>query len=244
VVADSRADTVDRSDELLDEIPASDARPPLDVLLIDASALNRSCFSAGIDNDDSIRLVACATIDQIPPDVFPRGAPDIVILRLIAEEIAESDIADRLQRLDELFPVAAIILIIPTAEPRHILTALQHEIVGLTTDQLSMASTIEVMRLVHAGMVVYPPILFESLRTVGAADESASSVSLRSGINKLTRRQYEVLRLLAGGMPNKAIAQELGISDSTVKVHIRAIMERMGLVNRTQAAARFLRSQF
>ncbi|WP_056355009.1 MULTISPECIES: helix-turn-helix transcriptional regulator [unclassified Sphingomonas] len=241
---DSQADTVDRGDELPDEFPPSDQPPPLDVLLIDASALNRSCFSAGIDHDGSIRLVACAAIDQIPPAAFARGMPDIVILRLIAEEIAEADVADRLQRLDELFPGAAIILIIPTAEPRHILTALQHEILGLTTDQLSMASTIEVMRLVHAGMVVYPPMLFESLRTVGTADENMGAGSVRSGINKLTKRQYEVLRLLAGGMPNKAIAQELGISDSTVKVHIRAIMERLGLVNRTQAAARFLRSQF
>lgn len=243
-MANLAEEALDRSEDVRMEAPPPTGPPPLHVLLVDASALNRSCFAAGIDDEQDIRLAACATIDHILPNAFPQGAPDVIMLRLIAEEIAEANLTTKLRRLTELFPLAAIILIVPTAESDHILTALHHEVVGLTTDQLSMASTIEVMRLVHAGMVVYPPTLFASLRSAGMTDDAIDTVALKSGIDKLTPRQYAVLRLLAGGLPNKAIAYELGISDSTVKVHIRAIMERMGLVNRTQAAASFLKSQF
>lgn len=55
----------------------------------------------------------------------------------------------------------------------------------------------------------------------------------------LTRRQYGVLELVAAGHPNKVIANRLGVSDHTVKLHIHNIIGRLGVTNRTQAAARF-----
>lgn len=55
----------------------------------------------------------------------------------------------------------------------------------------------------------------------------------------LTRRQYSVLELVAAGHPNKVIANRLGVSDHTVKLHIHNIIGRLGVTNRTQAAARF-----
>jgi len=53
----------------------------------------------------------------------------------------------------------------------------------------------------------------------------------------LTGRQVDVLKLLARGLPNKSIAQVLGLSDKTVKVHVTAIFRSLNVVNRTQAAA-------
>jgi DNA-binding NarL/FixJ family response regulator len=55
----------------------------------------------------------------------------------------------------------------------------------------------------------------------------------------LTPRQQEVVAILAKGLSNKAIASQLGISESTVKVHVRAIMSAVGVRNRTQFVARF-----
>lgn len=236
---------VDRSESASPMAGPSTAgdRQSLHVLLLDASALNRSCFSAGLDEQQNIRLVASATLEEIIPSMFARGAPDVTILRLSADEGGEDELASKLQALTLLFPRSATILIVPTAEPRHVLAALHHSVVGLTTDQLSMTSTIDVMRLVHAGMVVYPPALFDSFRQIKDVDVHPSVGAQRSRIGRLTARQHEVLRLLAGGMPNKGIAEELGISGSTVKVHVRAIMERLGLGNRTQAAACFLEGQ-
>ena len=61
------------------------------------------------------------------------------------------------------------------------------------------------------------------------------------GREPLTPRELEVLELLAQGLPNKAIAARLGISDQTVKFHVAAICGKLGAVNRTDAARRALR---
>jgi len=57
----------------------------------------------------------------------------------------------------------------------------------------------------------------------------------------LTAREVEVLELLAQGLPNKAIAARLGISDQTVKFHVASICGKLGAANRTEAARRALR---
>jgi len=61
------------------------------------------------------------------------------------------------------------------------------------------------------------------------------------GRESLTPRELEVLELLAQGLPNKAIAAKLGISDQTVKFHVAAICGKLGAANRTDAARRALR---
>jgi len=60
-------------------------------------------------------------------------------------------------------------------------------------------------------------------------------------IEKLTAREVQVLELMAEGLPNKAIASALGISDQTVKVHVAAISGKLGATNRTDAVRRALR---
>ncbi len=61
------------------------------------------------------------------------------------------------------------------------------------------------------------------------------------GVEPLTRRELEVLGLLADGLPNKAIADRLGISDQTVKFHVAQIIAKLGVANRTEAVRRAIR---
>jgi len=60
-------------------------------------------------------------------------------------------------------------------------------------------------------------------------------------LESLTAREHEVLALLAEGLPNKAIAHALGISDQTVKFHVAAIIGKLGATNRTDAVRRAIR---
>ena len=60
-------------------------------------------------------------------------------------------------------------------------------------------------------------------------------------VEELTRREIQVLEFLAEGLPNKAIASRLGISDQTVKFHVAAITSKLGAVNRTDAVRRAVR---
>ena len=69
----------------------------------------------------------------------------------------------------------------------------------------------------------------------------ASRLPLESTDEPLTAREREVLGLLAGGLPNKAIAARLGISDQTVKFHLASISSKLGAANRTDAVRRAVR---
>ncbi len=87
------------------------------------------------------------------------------------------------------------------------------------------------IRFVTAGGVFAPVdlLLADEVKDAPVRDEAAPPAGL------LTPRQMTVLTLLQQGKANKIIAYELGMSESTVKVHIRNIMRKMGATNRTQA---------
>jgi DNA-binding NarL/FixJ family response regulator len=87
--------------------------------------------------------------------------------------------------------------------------------------------------------------LTEARGILGEADAfllaAAAPVDTDPLVENLTSRESEVLRLLADGLPNKAIASNLEISDETVKFHLAAIFGKLGASNRTDAVRRALR---
>jgi DNA-binding NarL/FixJ family response regulator len=101
----------------------------------------------------------------------------------------------------------------------------------------SAAVILQAMRLVLAGGT-YAPVRLLSGDASGAARRANGA-----GVESLTGRQLDVLRLLAKGLPNKLIARELDLSEGTIKVHILAIFRTLNVSNRTEAviaAASFL----
>ncbi len=98
----------------------------------------------------------------------------------------------------------------------------------------SAAVIVQAMRLVLAGGI-YAPV---RLLSVGADANTTTTAVKRlsgAGVDSLTGRQLEVLRLLARGLPNKLIARELDLSEGTVKVHLLAIFRTLNVNNRTEA---------
>ena len=77
--------------------------------------------------------------------------------------------------------------------------------------------------------------------TAGAGDAGRIFEPAGPDVESLTAREHEVLALLAEGLPNKAIAHALGISDQTVKFHVAAIIGKLGASNRTDAVRRAIR---
>lgn len=76
---------------------------------------------------------------------------------------------------------------------------------------------------------------------IGGRNGGAASASDEAVREPLTAREVEVLELLAEGLPNKAIAERLGISDQTVKFHVSSISGKLGAANRTDAVRRAVR---
>lgn len=89
-----------------------------------------------------------------------------------------------------------------------------------------------VARALHGGLSIIPTDMLPMLREAKPRPRSLGS----SAVLSLTPRQEAVLAMLAEGQSNKMIARALGINDTTVRVHVRAVLQKLGVSNRTQAA--------
>ena len=97
------------------------------------------------------------------------------------------------------------------------------------------------LRLVLLGEIYVPPSLFSSKgrptdAVAASLDATRSTVGAQANIEMLTQRQLGVLALIGQGLSNRNIADQLTISEGTVKVHVGAILKTLGVSNRTQAA--------
>jgi len=92
---------------------------------------------------------------------------------------------------------------------------------------------INALRLVIAGGVYISPELIGQLHQ--SRTESEKNIDNEKKVNSLTNRQKEVLALICNGLSNRAIAEALGLSENTVKIHVTAILKSLSVSNRTQA---------
>jgi two-component system nitrate/nitrite response regulator NarL len=131
-------------------------------------------------------------------------------------------------------PDLPVIVLAGSEDPRDVRRALAVGALGYVPKSADPMTLLSVLDFVLAGNVYVPPLL----ALEDGADLAPSRAGPPGGARlELTGRQGDVLRLLARGLPNKSIAQALGLSDKTVKVHVTAIFRSLKVVNRTQAAA-------
>ncbi len=105
---------------------------------------------------------------------------------------------------------------------------------GLLLRESDAASLIAALQAIAQGLAVLDPVL-----AAAALPDRAPAPA--QPLAELTPRELEVLRLLGEGLPNKAIAQRLGISDHTVKFHVNALLNKLGAQSRTDAVVRATR---
>ncbi len=134
--------------------------------------------------------------------------------------------ADGLRRLRRDHATLRIVVLAETDDPSTILNCLAAGVHGYVLQSGSMPQLLRALEIVEGGGVFAPATLATGPRIDTPPRPTPSS---------LTERQREVLRLLSGGRPTKAIARELGVAVGTVKVHLAAIYRALGATNRVEA---------
>ena len=124
------------------------------------------------------------------------------------------------------------VLLVGPADARNRLRARLHESMEVVGEFATVSAARESAAVADAIVLAAPPAADREM------DADAESVGLQE---PLTRREQEVLELLAEGLPNKAIAGRLAISDQTVKFHVASISAKLGATNRTDAVRIALR---
>lgn len=138
-------------------------------------------------------------------------------------------------RLRAEFPGSRIVLMAESSEYANVAHSLRHGLDGLILKTCCVEAIVKSLELVLLGERVFPADALRPLSIV--ADERSSRSSMNDKvIYNLSARELEVLKDLSKGSANKEIARHLGISEATVKVHVKAILRKSNARNRTEAA--------
>lgn len=150
---------------------------------------------------------------------------------------------EALSRIKALFEESAVVVVSGDESPGTIQLAIQHGAAGYVPKTTDPSVTIQALRLVLAQGTYLPP---EALRHPAAHPETAPPPAAPAPHSpqsphwpqELSPRQLAVLRCLLQGKPNKVIAREIGIAEGTVKAHLWAVYQLLGVNNRAQAMYR------
>jgi len=194
---------------------------PIRVLCVDDHPLLREGIAALIQNERDMKLVARVGSGREGLLGFREHRPDVTLMDLRLRDMSG---IDAMVAIRSEFPDARIIVLTTFEGDVEMRRALEAGARGYMLKSMPPQDLIEGIREVHAGKKRIPP-------------EVGSQLAEHMGDEGLTAREVEVLQQIAGGNRNQDIAQRLFISEETVKVHVKHIMEKLGARDRTQAVA-------
>lgn len=209
----------------------------LSVFLIDAHALTRSCIaSLLVSADRKIQVHGCPCIVGADAMLLPRI--DLVLWNIGALRITDGAINADLHTIHQKLPDVPLVVFSKHNDAAQALGAIRLGARGYIPASLSLPVMIAALRLIMVGGVYIAPVSTEALghtanESVLTSTGGHQPSQARGG---LTNREEEVLALLRQGKPNKLIAYELRMSENTVKVHVRRIIKKLHVMNRTEAA--------
>lgn len=197
------------------------------ILLADDHALFREGLSLQIQRlSPDMEVLEAATADEALGLVSDEGSLGLVLLDLAMPGPPWRDV---LRQMRQRRPALPVVVLSASRERRDIQDALGLGAAGYIPKTSSGKVMLKALQLVLDGGVYLPPEMLQEERN----EDRGTARSARP--DSLTPRQYEVLRLLAEGMPNKQIAHTLDLSEGTVKLHVTAILKSLQAGNRTQA---------
>ncbi len=198
------------------------------VMVVDDHPLLREGIAAVLEGEEKISLVAEAANGREAIERFRAVRPDVTLMDLQLPDISGIE-AIKSIRLE--FPSARFVVLTTYPGDVQILRALKAGAAGYMLKTALRTDLVGAIRAVHQGLRRIPPEIAQELAEHVADDT-------------LSEREIEVLQRVAAGTSNKIIADQLGLTEATVKAHMKNILAKLGANDRTHAVTIALRRGF
>jgi len=207
------------------------------IVLRDSLALRRAAFCGLLipwANENNLEILATGT--ALEPEERSVD-PALVILVLGGTRVEDHGARAQILQQRRLWPDVPMALISDLEDRSEVSAAFREGARGFIPTTLAPDRAIQALGFILAGGTFFPPnVLERSGRERSNVDGAERQGHENLTAHSLTPRQLDVLALLREGKSNKLIARDLSMCESTVKVHVRQIMRKLGAANRTQAA--------
>jgi DNA-binding NarL/FixJ family response regulator len=204
------------------------------VILIDDRMLARECLRSSLASHHAPwKVVACSSMEEWHEQADRHPPLAAVLLHVGSDKIADPHMEERIKQFIKAAGSAPLVILADRDDVVQILTAFEYGARGYIPSSVSVEVCIEAINLALAGGVFVPANTIFAMREVISSD---CSPERRRRMGMFSSRQIQVARAIWEGKPNKIIAYELNMCESTVKVHIRNIMQKLKATNRTEVA--------
>ncbi len=206
------------------------------VVIADDHALFREGLRRILSMEKDVLVIGEASRGDEVAKVVERTKPDVLLLDL---KMPKGDVIQTLLEVNEKNPATRVLILTAFSEDENILNAAKGGAKGYVLKGVSSAILLQAIKTVHAGGVwvdkemssadIFEEIVRSELPEYGSEPENEA-------IKTLTKRELEILRLVAEGLTNEEIGKRIFISEKTVKTHLTNIFDKLKVNNRFKAA--------
>jgi DNA-binding NarL/FixJ family response regulator len=215
------------------------APDPIRVLVVDDHAVVREGLRTFLELQDGIEVVGEAADGEQAVDRAGELVPDVILMDLVMPRLDGIGAMTELRRRDS---TSRVIVLTSFLDDERLMPALQAGAAGYLLKDVEPAELARAVRSACADEALIDPTVAGRLLhnlSANATRPGATATSrptAEAAIEQLTRREREVLELIALGHSNKRIALELGVAEKTVKTHVGHLLAKLGVADRTHAA--------
>jgi len=202
---------------------------PISIILVDDHEVVRRGVRAYLNTIPEFDVIGECSSGEEAIHMVAEHIPDIVLMDLIMPGM---DGIETTRQIKKISPRTQVVVLTSYHEDAHIFPALKAGAISYILKDMKMDKLVEALnKAVQGEVTLHPRVaarVLQNIRGDGGEDQQL--------FTELTEREHDVLRLIANGMTNSQIAEELVITENTVKGHVSNILSKLHLVDRTQAA--------
>jgi DNA-binding NarL/FixJ family response regulator len=206
---------------------------PIRVLLADGQSLFRDALKVVLETQADFEVVGEAADGMHAVAEAERTNPDVAV---VDADLPNGDGVRTTRLIVDRLAGCRVLFLCKDEDDRGLISCLEAGATGFVTKASPIGELIEIARRVHAGETTIPPRMLGTLLAGLIKNRREHDEALRRLAN-LTRREREVLSLLAKGADNEGIAQPLVISPETARTHVQNVLGKLGVHSRLEAAA-------